>query len=268
MALTFAKKAKPAASASAQTEHHQPAQKSKSSGGTISFLKTGQAAHKAMAAEEAKAELAKQEAGKMWRFRMAPGEDRKITFLDGSLDENNMLAVPMFYEHTLQVGGKWKNFVCTDEQEPCPICAKGDDKPALVGVMTVLDHTPAVIKSGPKAGQTIQHTRKLFVAKKDTIAMLTKIAVKRGGLTGCTFDVARGGEKTAAVGSQFDFTEKLDLTVIAKKYGLKLEEAQPADYQAEIVYHTAAELLELGIGKAASGPGYEKSSGGSVKDEL
>src|SRR5581483_9114433 len=116
---------------------------------------------------------------------------------------------PMFYEHSVMINGNRENFICTSEQEGfCPICDKGDSKAYLVGVMTVVDHTPHKIKSGQNAGKTIQNTRKLFVAKKETIKQLSKIAVKRGGLTGTTFDVTRGNDRTAAVGNQFDFVSK------------------------------------------------------------
>lgn len=269
MGLSFAKKG--AATASKKTEvsddDEKPSTKAtaaKSSG--LGFLKKGAAAKQALQQEEAKAELAKQEAGKLWRFWMPPEEERKITFLDGEVDEDGMLDINMYYEHQVKINGNWENFVCTSEQEGyCPICDKGDNKSTLVGVMTIIDHTPHKIKSGPNAGKTIQNTRKLFVAKKQTLKILSKIAAKRGGLTGCTFDVSRGDDKTASVGSQFDFVEKNPLKAIAEELEMKIEDVQPANYAEEISYRTADELVELGVGKAPSGPGYEKSAG-SKKD--
>jgi hypothetical protein len=279
MGLNFAKKTAPK-----PVEDEAPAPKAKSAapkGNGMGFMKKGAAAKEAYQHEEAKAEAAKAEQGKLWRFWMPDdGEDRKITFLDGDVDSDGMLDIPMFYEHTIKLNGEFKQFVCTekngdDNAEPCPICAKNEKEfnPALVGVMTVIDHTPHKIKSGPNAGKVIKNTRKLFVAKKNSIKLLTKLAIKRGGLAGCTFDVSRSGDKSPGVGNQFDFVEKFDdLSSIMEQYGLKEEEVMPANYEDEIPYRTADELVALGAGKAFGGIGMEKGvSEGSkkaLKDEL
>lgn len=248
---------------------------SKSSSNAPGFMKRGAAAREALANEEAKAELRKAEAGRMFRFWLNDGEERQITFLDGKLDEEGMLDIQMYYEHTLNVNGNWENFVCTaevDQSQPCPICEKGD-RAALVGVMTVIDHTPHTIKNGASKGNVIQHSRKLFVAKRQTIEQLTVLAKKRGGLQGCTFDVSRIGDKAARVGSQFDFQHKFTTRQeILEACGLEKEEdVTPADYEAEVRYYSPEELLELGVGKAPSGIGYGNKSGGSkssMSDEL
>lgn len=265
MALKFAKKAAPVSVAA----NPSPAQSVQKSSGGLGFLKKGESAKKALAYEEAQAELRKQEAGKMWRFWMPAGEDRQITFLDGDLDEDGMLDIYMFYEHTVRVNGNWEQFVCTadvDETQPCPICEKGD-RASFVGVMTIIDHSEHTIKKGPNAGKKVANQRKLFVAKQGTIRQLTKLAAKRGGLAGCTFDVSRTGDKEPAVGNQFDFVHKFDsYEAIAEQFGLKTEEVQPADYTEEIRYRSPEELIELGVGKALAGPGLSKGS--SLKDEL
>lgn len=276
MALKFAKKAASIAHQAQDEDDDKPATKAfgnkskASSSGNVSFFKKGAEAKAALQKEEAEAELRKQEAGNMWRFWMPAGEDRQITFLDGDLDDEGMLDIQMFYEHTTRVNGQWKNFVCTaeaDQSQPCPICESGD-RPSLVGVMTVIDHTPHKIKKGANAGKTIQNQRKLFVAKQGTLRILTKLAQKRGGLAGCTFDVSRTGDDEANVGNQFDFCEKFDsYEEIGDKFGLKLEEVQPADYDKEIVYRSPEDLIELGVGKAIGGPGTGKQSS-SLKDEL
>lgn len=273
MALTFAKKgaaaAKPAPKEEeAPTTTQAPATKSTTK---LPWMKKGAEAKQAIANEDAKAELAKQEKGKLWRFWMPPESERQVTFLDGEVDEDGMLDIPMFYEHSVMINGNRENFICTSEQEGfCPICDKGDSKAYLVGVMTVVDHTPHKIKSGQNAGKTIQNTRKLFVAKKETIKQLSKIAVKRGGLTGATFDVTRGNDRTAAVGNQFDFVSKDTLAKVAAKYGIDQKEMVAADYGQELTYRTADELVQLGIGKAPGGVGYEKGAGTgkNLKDEL
>lgn len=264
MALSFAKNAltkskphpssQPAPSAPATPSTPSPAK----AGGLAGYLKTGQAAKAAMQAEEARQEKAREEAGKLWNFWMPPDEERTITFLDGGLDAEGVLDIPMYFQHGVRFNGKWDSFVCVAEEEPCPLCERGDSKPTLVGVLTVLDHTPHKIKSGPNAGKTIQHTRKLFVAKQGTLKKLQKKAVKTGGLTGCTFEVTRATDKDPAVGSDFDLLEQQTLAAVAAKYGLQPEAVQPADYGHEIVHRTAKQLIELGLGKALHGIGHEK----------
>lgn len=183
-----------------------------------------------------------------------------------------MLDIPMFYEHTVQINGEWKNFVCTgetDTSQPCPICEKGD-RPALVGVMTVLDNTPYVVQKGQNKGKTYVNQRKLFVAKRQTITQLTALAKKRGGLTGCMFDVLRSGDQAARVGSQFDFTHKFATRAeIKDKFALEEDEdVLPFDYSESIVYLSPDELIAMGVGKAPSGIGYSGSKGGGSKSSM
>lgn len=240
-----------------------------SSGNKPGWMKTGQAAKAAVQHADAMAEKAKEEAGKMFRFWMPVDSERTITFLDGGVDAEGMLDVPMWNEHRLKMNGDWTTFVCTADQEPCPICEAADSKTSLVGVMTVLDHTAYKIQRGPNAGKVIQHNRKLFVCTRQTLKLLAKQAVKLGGLRGCTFDVQRTGDKEPGVGNQFIFQGKNDLAALAKECGIKIEETQPADYSEEIVYRPAEELLALGVGKALNGIGNEKAvSTSSLKNEL
>lgn len=216
------------------------------SGGSMSFLKTGKDAKQAQVEATAKAEAAKAEAGKLWRFRIPEGDDddRTITFLDGSLDEEGTLEAPMWHEHTLQLGGKWKNVPCTSHEEPCPICANGDN-PALVAGFTIIDHTPFTIQNGPNAGKTVTHSRKLFVAKRTTYAQLQKLASKQGGLAGTTWEVSRNGDKSPACGNMFQFVDKKSLSELKKEFGGEI--AEPADFAEEITYYTRAELIQQGV---------------------
>jgi hypothetical protein len=280
MALTFAKKAaaksEPApasspAAAAPKSSVFTKAPAEKSTAPKLAFMKTGKAAHQALATEDAKAAQAKLDKDKLWRFWMPPDSERRATILDGEVDADGMLDIPMFYEHSVKLNGDYEQFVCTAEQEgSCVICEKGESKPYLVGVMTLCDHTPYKVKRGPNAGKELVHQRKLLVPKKESIKQLSKIAVKRGGLTGCTFDITRGNDRTAAIGNTFDFVEKNTLASIAESCSLKSEDMVPANYDDEIIYRTNAELIELGLGKALTGPGFEKgpSSGKNLKDEL
>jgi hypothetical protein len=166
----------------------------------------------------------------------------------------------------VQIGGKWKNLPCTSHEEPCPMCANGDN-PSLVAGFTVIDHTPYTIQNGPKAGQVVERSRKLFVAKRTSYALLQKFATKQGGLAGCTYDVSRNGDKSPAVGNVFDFVGKDSLSDIKKEFG---DLAEVADYGEEITYYTREELIDLGVktsGKKVSSNS-SKPKGEDLDEEL
>lgn len=225
------------------------------------FLKKGKAAQKVIEQEEAKAEARAAQNGKAFRYRIKYEKncpEVNVTFLDGELDEEGMLDIPYAREHTVKINGRFENIICTEDEEGyCPICAGGDE-PSLVGYLTVVDHRPYTLKNGT----VIEMARRLFVAKKATIQLLTNQAQKRGGLTGCTFGVTRTGDREPAVGNQFDFVQKDDLDDLVKMSGEEPEMFEPLNYEEEIVYRSAKELEEQGIGVAQSGPGTEKG----VKD--
>lgn len=227
-------------------------------GGKKSFLLRGSAARHAQQKDEAKAEMRKAEREKAWRYRMKDGEERVITFLDGDLDEDGLLNVPMKQEHHIKVGGDFKQFICTmDDEGTCPLCASEDKEAQLVAYLTVLDRSEYTVKQGKDQGKTKKDQKRLFVAKGITYKDLCKKAVKRGGLKGCSFEVTRSGDKSAAVGSSFEFSKKQTMAEL-KAEGLSAEDLQPLAYEDELTYYTAAQLLEMGLGKAPSGPGYEK----------
>jgi hypothetical protein len=157
----------------------------------------------------------------------------------------------MWYEHTVQLGGNWKNVPCTSQEEPCPVCANGDNA-ALVAGFTVIDHTPYTIQNGPNKGKVLERTKKLFIAKRTSYALMQKLASKHGGLAGTTWDVSRQGDKSPAVGNLFDFVSKDTLSDLKKEFD---ELAEPADFQEEITYFTREQLIEQGVkqsGKAVS----------------
>lgn len=226
-----------------------------------SWMMKGKAAQEALKKEEAKDEQRRAEKGKMFRFWLKPGETCQITFLDGKLDDDGVLDNLTLLEHNLFLNNQWGNhFTCTQLEEPCPVC-EGGAEARLVGVFTILDHREY---QGKK--QTYKHTRKLFVAKQGTLKMLQSKATKYGGLAGRTFDVTRTSDNEASVGNDFDFVEKYDSRQsIADKYGLKLEDVQPADYEEEIPYYTADQLREKGFGGKVVGAekgAQDQSSGG------
>lgn len=258
-----------------QVEAEATSNKPKPKASGLTFLKRGQAAKEMIEQEEVKQEARKAEYGKLYRFWMKEGDAARITFLDGSINDQNMLDCVVTHEHRVVVNGDAMNYVCTsefDESQPCPLCEKGN-KSSMVAALTILDHREHKIKSGPNKGKTVKNTKKLFVFKGTTLQKLTVIAQKRGGLTGCMFDVTRTGDNSASVGSDFDFEKKFKTRAeIMEAFDIDEEDADdvmPADYEAEFSAKTPEELISLGIAKAPSGPGYSKGGGKStLQDEL
>ena len=245
------------------------------------FLKTGTASAELAKKQAVEAEQRKAEQGKLFRFWMKEGEEARITFVDGSLSEEGFLLPPRFYEHNLFLNGQWNNFfVCPEKTNPeskdtCPIC-ESDDRPSLVALFTIIDHREF---TGTKdKTKKYKDTKKLLVAKPQTFELLNRLAIKRGGLACCTFDVSRVGDKAAAVGSLFDFVEKTDLKVLQAKYQREVVDPKtnvktkqsyftPADYEHEITYRTGLQLKELGLGKNGGGGGETASPAGATAPE-
>ncbi len=235
--------------------------KSSTQSSGLSFIKRGKEAQEAFAKEEHKSEMAAK--GQVFRFWVPKDKDTTITFLDGDLVDG-VLDIPFIYEHNINMNGKWGNFfICTHDEEPCPIC-EGGNSPSYVGLMTVIDHSEYVSK---KDNQVKRDVVKLFVAKRDTIKQLQKLAAKRGGLRGCRFDVSRTGDKSPSVGNTFDFIEKLTPQQLTAKYG---EKAKPIDYDAVLsaMYLPAKELRKLGFGSLSTPIGGEPAIADDFEGEM
>lgn len=225
--------------------------KSKESG-TPNFLKTGKARRRAMKREEVKQKIRDEQRGKLWRFFIPTDklEDVfKITFLDGALDEDGNLENPVFYEHSLKINGKWDNIVSCCEEEPDPLQEAGQE-PYLAQVFTIINHTPYTDRNG----KTHKNRKQLFVATRQTMKRLQKMATKRKGLAGCMFEVSRTTDKTPKVGDVFEFVKKRkksELKALLIKKGVKEKEVddliKPADYKKELTYYTRKELIKMGI---------------------
>jgi hypothetical protein len=233
----------------------------------VSWLKKGNDSKQAAAAEVVKQEMQKDSMGKMFRFSMKKEEKGVlITFVDGELDKDGFLVPPRYYEHNLFLNNKWGNtFVCPQLTAPhlgqtCPICATAGTKPpALVSVFTVIDHR--TVESSKTPGKVYKDMPRLFIAKAGTMEILNHIALKRGGLAGCTFEVLRigAGDKLPSVGTNFEFEKKTPLDELVKQYMREFVDPKtnqktmksvfvPADYDNEIKFHTADELVKLGFG--------------------
>ncbi|MBS7812325.1 hypothetical protein [Roseococcus pinisoli] len=257
MAITFGKTlAKPAAKPSFGTGA-QPAP------ATPSWLKTGGDSHAAFAEQAAQQEAKKAMLDRAWRFRMQVNEEKRITFLDGSLLADGRLALLSYFEHSVQVNGKWHNFVCLeagDENgDPCPLCMAGDQS-TPVAAFTILDHTPYTIQKGDKAGTVIPFQRKLLIAKAGSVKKLQMIATKFGGLIGQTIDASRLTDKDPAIGGNFIPVGKTELPDLAVQLETTPEDLQPLDYAKELPRFTAKELIGMGVSAAPKGPGYSGPS--------
>jgi hypothetical protein len=222
----------------------------------MKFLKRGKEAEdmtrQADAETERRRAAAQDKGPRIFRYWMPEGAEQQITFLDGEVNEQGVLDVPRYYEHNVFLGNSWKNwFPCTkDDGDACPLCV--DKQPALVYVFTVIDHRQWNEKKGDHKSH--ENERKLFICKGDAYKRLSKIAHKRGGLTGITFDVSRIGDRSENVGSDFDFVEKQSLKKIAKEFGLSKKGdagdnkvAAPYDYEEVLKYYSAEELIEMGV---------------------
>jgi hypothetical protein len=244
----------------------------------FSFLKTGKASADLASKHQKEQELRKQEQGKMFRFWMKENEEARITFIDGELGPEGYLTPPRYYEHNLYQAGKWNNFyVCPklttpDSKDECPICESGD-RPALVALFTVIDHRQVMSKDKTKV---YKDTKRLLVAKPQTFELLNKHAIKRGGLAGATFDASRIGDKSASVGSMFDFVEKKPVEELKAIYMTekidpktnvksKVTNFTPANYEHEITYRTGEELA-IAVGAATKPGGDGEGNGGAPAD--
>lgn len=213
---------------------------------SVSYLKKGAKAKKEVSKAEAQAELQKQD--NQYRFWLKEDTEAKITFLDGGLLDDGTIDAVVYHEHNMQMAGRWGNhFVCIKEFEPCPLCESAEEdgkgKAAFVAAFTIIDHRVYKDKDGKKHKDQLR----LFVCKLDTYKLLQKIATKREGLAGCTFDVSRTGDKSPNVGNMFDFISKKSVSLVLKKYKVKI-----LDYEQVIPYKDAEELTNLGFGEGSS----------------
>lgn len=250
----------------------------------MSWLKQGEQSAALAKTHATEVELAKAKQGKMFRFWIKEGEEAPITFVDGDLSPQGFLVPPRYYEHSLYLNGSYNNhFVCPEKTSPelgqkCPICEAGD-RPSLVTLFTIIDH-----REFTSNGKTYKDTPRLLVAKPQSFEILHKIAVKRGGLAGARFDVSRVGDKSASIGSMFDFIEKTDVAELKKKYERTvkvdgqdkvIDVFSPANYEEEVIFHSESELRALGfgttgltgaapLGSKPSGAGVSSPAGSSV----
>lgn len=265
---TVAKKTEtPAANDESGSPQPAAAQTAASSPKPVGFLKTGAQAVQAMKKADAEAKARKEKAGRPFRFWLKAGEDANITFLDGRIDpDTGILDIPYANEHRVKIDGRWEDVLCTEDHEPCPLCAAGE-KRAFIGFLSIIDHRE---REWEKDGKTVkqEYTKRIYAAKSETLKQLTKMAEKReNGLVGVTYEVSRTGDKKAAVGDLFDRIAEHEPSDVIDHFA---EDGKPFNYGEVLVYHTADELSALGIGKkvATIGSGSFGKPSGKKADDL
>ena len=210
------------------------------------WLKQGDRAARERQAEDKRRE---EHENRVYRFWMPKGKEQRITFLDGVLTKDGMMGQPVFYEHNLFLNGTWKNwFICTRDEEPCPLCMAGN-KPAMVSPFTIVDHAEWTSK---RDGKVHRNEIRLFIAKAATLKKLERKADKLGGsLVGVTFEVFRSeDDKAPSVGDEFEYVDRNELPGVREKYGAH---CAPVNYEDAIPYLTAAEMRNLGLGSRPVG---------------
>lgn len=224
------------------------------------LLLRGAIAHNAVAVEKTKQDLAMSQ--NQWRFYCGVGEEARITFVDGDLDQDGALAIPYWYEHRLMVG-RLTEIVCYETNQelgPCPVCQAGH-KTQLVGGLTVINHTPYTVKSGQNAGKILKNRRQMFVAPRTALETMQILASKRGGLAGHCFDVSRKENKDPRVGSVFDYVGAL---TPEQKAGFG-DDWKPFNWDEEITLLAVEEMTKLGnIAVPYGGTKNEQGSGGTA----
>ncbi len=206
-----------------------------------SFLVRGNEVQDELKKQDAQAE-ARKASRQYTRYYLPIGKEGTITFLDGNLNSDGFIDAVGVWEHNAYLNGHWRNyFTCIAKREPCPACAAGNTK-YFATMLTVIDHS----KYTDRNGKDHQYERRLFVAKGDTMKRLQRFAAKRGGLRGWQVAVSRVGEKSANVGSDFDFLSRVEsIEGWGASVGLKPADVQPFDYEKVVAPLSADKLREI-----------------------
>lgn len=229
-----------------------------------SFLMKGSAAKDALKVEqEAAAVRQAQRDNDTFRFYVKPKSERRVTFLDGALDEDGDLDTVCFYEHSINnPKERYPKYPCINDPAngiECPICESGSNA-YFATVFTVIIHEEWESK---KDKVTHECKKQLFVAKQGAADKLRKYAKKHGGLQGVTFDISRTNEDAWNVGDDFDFLQKDSMEDIALAF--PETDCTAFDYDEVIPVYDSDELVGMGFGSDTSAVGGEEAAG---EDEL
>jgi hypothetical protein len=242
MPVNFKNTQKPAAATT-------PSKIIKPTPGQVAWFRRGAASAEAVAKYEEEIQEKWEEGNRMFRFWLEEGGEARVTFVDGDLTDEGFLDILTYREHRLKgaPGKVPRFFTCTAEIEPCPLDEDGNDA-YLAGALTIIDHRE--FKS-ERTKKTYKFMPRLYIATKNTIKKLQHHATAQGGLAGCTFDIARIGENSPRVGTEFTFVQKNSIEELQATW-MKTDEKTkkevtyfvPADYEREIGYIDAKTLRE------------------------
>lgn len=167
-------------------------------GAQRSVLKRGNAAMDTLKQEQERAEARREAAGKgVFRFYISKDERGRHKEHEVVVLDDDATACPFAHEHLIPGPrndfSKAQNHICVDEVDDCSLCRAremnlGDEfgHPTYGQYITVLDLTPYVIKRGPRAGATVESSRKMMVIPYQSVTDFHKIfelAKKNHGTT-------------------------------------------------------------------------------------
>jgi hypothetical protein len=148
----------------------------------------------------------------------------------------------------------------------CPLCQWADSHDGqgrrYKGLFfTIIDTTEFVDKAGKKRS----NLKKLLVAKKDTAEILARKYLARveagESFMGAMYKVHRGsGDKTAAVGNDFEFVKMVDLSA--------LPDSEQFDYREILkpnpdLVKATVERLKVEVGEGGGGPNSPSEGAGA-----
>ncbi len=217
---------------------------------------TGAKSAEALATEQAWQDQRQADAGKMFRFWLPhTGGEAMVTFLDGGLGPDGAVHIPTFYEHRMNFsktgGNDWREFHCLammEESQACPLCEMGE-KPTLMGLLTIMNHTPYTVQKGLNKGNVIKDRRQLFIPARQAIASLMNVGLHAQGLMYKTFIITRTSQREPRVGAQFILKGPNDPEEFQKQYG---EDAFPANYEEELPVVSEDDLRKMGLGSTTA----------------
>lgn len=197
------------------------------------WYKKGEAGLQEKKQSDAIAKMKKEKA--VTRFRLQKDSGAKIVFVDSE----------GFYiwEHNLNVGGKWGNFItCVkDFDSPCDVCLTGK-RSTHTAYYTVIDTREFIRQDGTK----VKNRKILFPAKGTMIYQLEDMKKRHGSLAGMVFEVKRfsaDGEPNCG-----SVLTKLGKINIKKKFGDGSD--VPVDYVKVLAPASKEEIRALGVGGA------------------
>ena len=179
----------------ANEQAETPAEKVESSG--KSFLRTGDAIYAEAERNKQEMERKKSSTYSPFRFYLKGGEKCEIILLDRKLSDG-----VAFYEHTINVDGRWTQVPCAKDFAKCPVCTVKQDNSYYVLMLSVL----VLREFKTKKGETVTHSKMLLPVKQAQFPLFRKLeaaAIKEGGtMRGMYLEMVRdaSNDKSARIG--------------------------------------------------------------------